>query len=407
MSNSPKIAIICEFNPFHKGHEYLLNSVKKIHPNATVICIMSGNYVQRGEPAIADKYLRAKIAVISGADLVLELPLPFSVMSAQDFAKGAIHIINHLGKIDYLCFGSESGDTKALVQFAKKTTEKRFVETLRQNMIKYPHRIYPKILDLTYRECFGKSSGYLEESSPNDILAIEYIKELLRSHSKILPWAIKREGSGHNNASPSEEYASAAALRILLSQNRVDDVSNYMNSSGFELLSEAVQKKDAPISRECYDRIMLSKLREMNLNGKDFGSYLYCAPLADKLIREVPRATNLSDLYERLKSKNFTLARIKRAVISCYLEIPRNAVEWCPEYSVVLAMTRKGSQYLSQIRKTKTIPLITKAGMLNRIRPSSPGIELNINADKRYTLLYPSLKEEAQVFKKSPYRREE
>lgn len=407
MNSSPIIAVICEFNPFHNGHDSLFREIKSEHPNSTILCLMSGNYVQRGEPAIADKYLRAKIAVLNGADLVLELPLPFSVQDARGFAKGAIKLLKNLGGVDYLYFGSESGSTEQLVATAKKLSTEEFQQELKLTISEHPQWVYPVIVSTTYERVYAEACPFFSRSNPNDVLALEYVKELLGTKSTISPRAVKRIGGEHNDQVPSKSYASATAIRSMLVGNEARPLPCYLPEKAFRELSSAIENGNAPIQYKQYQRIALSKIRELIIHGEDLKDYLYCKQLSEKLYKTISKAKNLEQLYDLLKSKNFTMARIKRALLCCYLEIPQFAADWNPEYSTVLATSVSGCQYLSKIRKTKRIPVITKPAQLKALSKNSSQIELNINADKRFAMFFSDAKDESFVFAQSPFHREE
>ena len=217
------VGIIAEFNPFHKGHEYLIRTLKKETGSDYAVIVMSGDYTQRGAPAIFDKYTRTKMALLSGADLVLELPLYYSTSSAEFFAGGAISLLNGLSCIDYLGFGSESGDTSSMRQIASVLADEpsEFADAIKENLKSGMNYAAARSAAL---------SSYLDTdasliANPNDILGTEYIKALLIQNSPIAPVTIKRIGASYNDDTLSEDsniFSSARAIRLALEDNDFD-----------------------------------------------------------------------------------------------------------------------------------------------------------------------------------------
>ena len=223
------IAIISEYNPFHNGHEYLINKAKEQFGNDTaVIAIMSGNYMQRGELAIADKTVRARAAVDCGVNLVLEIPFPFSVSSAEFYAKSGVHIANSIGIVDHLVFGSECGDIDLLCTVAQNMLSDKYSCAL-NTALKSPSEKgigYPTLCAKIYNEIFGDFKSTLTES--NNTLALEYIKALIKSNSTITPVTFRRIGAGyHDKIDSSHKYQSATALREIIS-DCIDSARKYM-----------------------------------------------------------------------------------------------------------------------------------------------------------------------------------
>ena len=234
--------IIAEYNPFHTGHEYQINYIKEKLRTDYVVIAMSGDFVQRGTPALFSKYVRAEMALRSGADLVLELPVSISSASAELFARGGVQLLDGLGVTDILCFGSECGDTDALMELAKILAEEpeAFQDALRRNLKN--GMTFPKARSMALSAVFPESEKYQQLlSSPNNILGIEYCKAILRENSSISPVSIKREGNDyHENTLSENHFPSASAIRNAILDFNVPpkgDWSNTKHSHCF--LSEA------------------------------------------------------------------------------------------------------------------------------------------------------------------------
>lgn len=321
-------AVICEFNPFHNGHKYLLDEVRK--GSDYVVCIMSGNFVQRGSFALCDKYLRAENAVKSGADLVIELPLPYAVGTAETFARGAVGMLNNLGIVDKLCFGSEKSldEIKAVMQMAENP---KFKERLEKNMKS----------GLSYPDAFFEAAGKNVLTGGNDILAFEYLRQLKLFCSKITPVAVKRKGNAHGSETPVGEFASASFIRDNIQDEKIQK----------EYMPSLINKED--ISQpEKLDLAILSKLRQMSEN--DFEKIADVTEgLEYRLKRAALQAKGLDDFFENVRTKRYTLSKIRRIVLCSYLGVTKNMQKYIPSYVSVLACNEKG---------TKLLPLIKEKG---------------------------------------------
>ncbi len=306
--------IICEFNPMHKGHIHLINSVKKSE-NDAVICAMSGNFVQRGEGAIKDKYTRAKKALENGADLVIEIPTLCSTQSAQGYAKAGVKILESSGVCDAIAFGAECDDIEALKNISKeiidrddeikaKLTTGVSYPTARQSVIQSP------ILD-----------------SPNNILAIEYL-----TYTKLDAVAIKRIGKGHDT--DDEEY-SASAIREKMN---LDDINSLKNC----------------------ESAVLYKLRTMSAD--DFKNIEDVAEgLENRIVDAIKISNSLDEIYDNIKTKRYTHSRIRRIILRAYLGITKDMPSE-PQYLHILGFNARGQELLAEMKKSATLPIITKYG---------------------------------------------
>lgn len=323
-------AIISEFNPFHNGHRYLIEQTR-LHGATHIAAVMSGNFVQRGDAAVYDKFTRTKTALENGADLVIELPERISLTAAEGFGKGAIEIIASLGCVDMLSFGSECGDLPALreasgaIEYALHTNE--FSDLIVRG------KSYPAALSEAIRQYYTDDVADTI-ACPNNTLAIEYLNALDNIGSSIEPFTVKRLGTAHDsNESPHSEYQSGSALRkkILMSE----DYSDY---------APTVDAPTADLSR--LERAILSTLRTMTAD--DFDCIFDCANgLGARLHKAARTACSLNELYFLAKTKRYTLARIRRAVLCGFLGIDKHFALEKPAYIRVLGMNSRGREILA------------------------------------------------------------
>lgn len=346
--------IVAEFNPFHSGHKYLIDTVKK-NGNA-VICVMSGNYVQRGDTAITDKFTRAKMAVMNGADLVLELPTPWAMSTAQNFALGAVGILSSLGITDKIVFGSECGDIAALKQTANILKSDDF-----NNKVNKKISSVPATFAAARNEVFESEYPSLAHiiSAPNDTLGTEYILSGERVGFKGEFECVRRIGAAHDSVD-TDITVSASLIREKIKNGKFESVAKFMPDSAAEIL------KKAPISDICrIENAILCKLR------MDFGGDMLPAlpdiseGIENRLKNAVLNATNLEELFELTKTKRYTLSRIRRLCLSAFLGIDNSFFGRIPPYIRVLAMGDGGEALLKQASKKSTLPIITKTSGLN------------------------------------------
>ena len=344
----PLCAITAEYNPFHTGHKYQLDLLKKEYDG--IIVIMSGNFTQRGDVAVINKWERAKSAILCGADLVLELPTVYAMNTAERFAYGAISIMNSLGCIDAVSFGSECGDigmlTKAAEITANETPEiKEKIKRLLSSGEAYAAartKAYSGIID----------SGIL--SKPNNILAVEYIRHLIKSNSKILPVTHKREGAGYNSDSLEAVYASASAVRNAGCD--YDKIKNFIPPEIFELYKNANK-----YSLSCLDTAAVYHIRK---NGPEsMKNILECTEGIENRICNASRtASTIAEIEDMSSSKRTTRAKIRRIILSSMLGITKEMCFAKPEYARVLGADKTGTEILAMMKKTSDIEIITKIG---------------------------------------------
>lgn len=303
--------IICEFNPFHAGHKYLIDSVKK--ENDGIVCVMSGNFVQRGEFAVYDKFSRAKTALENGADLVIELPCAYSLRSAEGFARAGVEILEATNTVERIAFGAECDNMDDLKRLSYKIAEKE--QEIKAEMKK----------GITYPTARKSVIGSSLLDTPNNILAVEYIKS-----TKLPCTAVKRIGKGHD--SDDEKY-SASEIRKKLSYNEICSLKN------------------------C-ETAVLAKLRYMTAN--DFLEIEDVTEGLENRIADMVRiSTSLDELYDNIKTKRYTHSRIRRIILKAYLGITKEYTEKVP-YIRILGFNSKGQEILSQMKKNANLPIISR-----------------------------------------------
>lgn len=337
--------VVCEYNPFHNGHKYMLDGMRK--GGAThIIGIMSGNFVQRGEAAVCDKYLRAEMAVRNGADLIIELPLPYAVGTAETFARGSVGILDKLNCVDSLYFGSESS-----IDELKNCLDVSETEGF-GNKIK-------SLLDegLSYPTAFSKAMNNPVADTPNNILALEYMKQLRTLESKITPHAILRMGAQHDSNEAVGGFLSASAIRAKIRLS--EDVNGFAPENVIESLKEAMKNGEIPSDMSRIEIAILSKLRSMTTEE--------LAGIADvnegleyRLEKAISHATSITELYELTKTRRYTNAKIRRIILCAFLGVTKEMQSRTPEYINVLACNEKGIEIIRRIKESSDITVITK-----------------------------------------------
>lgn len=383
MNGIKTAGIVAEFNPFHNGHELLIKKIRQMGFSHIAV-VMSGNYTQRGEPAVMLKSARARAAVLCGVDLVLELPVPFSVSSAEKFAFGAVSILNSLNIADALCFGSECGDIGQLEICAEKLYETdgspKLADELKNGVS------FPK----ARANALNEYSEIL--SNPNDTLAIEYLKALKKLGSPMMPTAIRRAGARHDgDPAPHENIMipSASALRQIVNSGTPWSVKKYMPKRSFLTLAEEMINLRAPFQYTFAEPLILSKLRVLNKEN------LKTIPdvtegLENRIFRAAHDACSLEELYSGIKTKRYTLARIRRIILRAFLGIDSSYTASPPPYLRVLAFNGRGQELLRLVKKASVLPIITRYADVSRLDDSAKRLyDLECRASDLYTLCLP------------------
>jgi len=330
------VGVICEYNPLHNGHLRQLSLIRQAAPKAGIVCLMSGNFVQRGEPAQFHKSLRAKAAILSGADLVLELPVQYVLSSAEGFAAGGVRILGAF--CDALSFGCESGEPVPLMETAKLLLDGRMDELIRQELalgVSYPTAREKALARL------GGQSDLLRR--PNDILAVEYCKAILRQNLPMDIFPIVRNGDYHASV-PDTDAPSASSLRAMV--NSGSDIRPYVPSEAFALFQGASVHTLAQ-----GEKAILARLRTMQ--DAEFEALPFGAEgLWRKLMHECRTQPDLASILAAVKSKRYTHSRLCRMVMCAFLGIDQNTLSSQPGYVRALALNDRGREILRSARES-------------------------------------------------------
>lgn len=381
---------ICELNPFHNGHYSLFENMRQ-EKSDFIVAVMSGNYVQRGQPAIFDKWTRAKTALESGADLVIELPLPWSIAGAEQFAFGGVFLLHALGCVDNLFFGSECGDIQAIQQIASALSSPAFSETLTKIQQNDAGSSFAVLRQKAIAALLGDEIASVL-SHPNNTLGIAYCQALEKLQSPIQPATIQRIGAGYHQEQihSNDIFPSATQLRAFLKENPTGDLSPFMPTACAAILHTAVIQGLGPVFPEKLELAVLAKLRTLSVKE------LALLPdisegLELRLHQAIRTAVSLEELYDTVKTKRYTHARIRRLVLSAFLDITKADFAAPPPYAHILGMTKHGAKLLSQINATASIPLLTKYsdGKLLKSEHAKRIWELENKSVDLYSLAYP------------------
>lgn len=354
--------IVAEYNPFHAGHLYQIRQIRaRFGTSCAVAVVMSGNYTQRGEVAIADKFLRAKIAVQCGADLVVELPFPYCCASAPLFADAGISIADRLGIAHVCVFGSESGNLSVLQTVSEQMGQPIYERALREIMRTMPQEGYPYQRQLAYEKAFGQG---LSQSffAPNNLLALEYLRAMRESGSSMSAHTICRIGAGYHDADPQKTYASAAAVRAAL-QESPPRISDSLPSVAKEALTQAIKQGQAPCLT---DRLSGAVLSSFRCNPPRDAHEVHDAQggLYNRLLMKSQQASDLSSLIRLTETKKFTRARIRRAILYSLFGVTSSDIKDMPRYTQLLAMNRTGQSLLRTAKQKSRIEVLTKPSRL-------------------------------------------
>lgn len=372
------VGLVTEYNPFHNGHLYHLNKAMELTGADISVAVMSGDFVQRGEPAVLDKYTRTSMALNSGVNLVVELPVNYAVSSAESFAVGALKVLDYV-KADSIAFGSESGDIERLSKLAHILCDNE--DTLYKEISKYTANgiSYAAARQKVVEKLTDKDTAAMLTSS-NNILAVEYLKAIIKNNYAIKTYTVQRQGDSYNDTDIRSEYASATALRENL---KADNISEYIPvKAGLILSSNTNYIYSDDITEALFTRLLdilfasnydknvfIENVMKYPDVSKEIAGRLYKSVM-DMITRTVPQRSKSKDnwafsfgsLCEHIKTKEVPLSRIKRALVRITLGLDKKHMEkYANEpYIRVLGFDKKGQEYLSYIRKTVEVPLITK-----------------------------------------------
>lgn len=387
------LGIVSEYNPFHNGHLTHLQKSKELTHTDFTIAVMSGNFVQRGDTSIVDKWTKAEMALKSGVDLVIELPTLYAISSAENFADGAIKILNSLGIVDYVSFGSEIGEITPLDDVASvlykepKEFSSLITRQLRSGLS------YPKARELAIQMYFGSSQKYTDVlENPNNILGIEYLKSLKRLKSPITPITLKRKYSDYNSNDIKSGIASATAIRTMLQKGK--NIHYVVPYETYELLEEKKKYGQIIPSLSIFSKEIIYTLRKMTL------SEIATLPdvsegLENKIKAAANTSNNLEELILKIKSKRYTQSRIQRILLYALLNISEKDITMSKKqmpYIRVLGFNKNGKKIISAIAnqnpKLQIIVSVKKFMENNTDKHLHTMISKDIFASNVYTLGY-------------------
>lgn len=388
--------IIAEYNPFHNGHAYHIEKTKEVTNCDAIVAIMSGNFVQRGAPALFDKWTRTEMALKNGIDLVIELPTYYATSSAEFFAQGSVGLLDSLGIVDSLSFGAKTTDLDALKRVANVLyLEPNDYKTMLQNELKkglsFPIARSNALKNFIKKEYDAK---YISEIllDANNVLGIEYLKALMYNNSPIVPNIIKRKGEDYNSTNIVDGVCSATAIRKLLEKQEIEVLQDVMPKESFDILNTELLSGKQPMNIEKYEKEIFYILRRSLAND-----LFELADVSEGLENVLKKASNetteIEKLIDMMKSKRYTRTRIQRILLHALLNITKDEVnnyKYNPQYIRVLGVTKTGEKLLTQIYNKSNLPIVTSVSKFLKSANETGRrmIEKDILATNIYTLGY-------------------
>ena len=393
---SKVVGIIAEYNPFHNGHSYHIQNTKAQTGADFVVAVMTGNFTRRGNTSVINKWEKAKMALNGDADLVIELPTIYSISSAENFANGAVKILNELGIVDTISFGMEADDVSTLNNIANVlVNEPPEYKTILEHELGKGNS-FPKAREnalMMYLNDIKRYANVVKGS--NNILAIEYLKALKKQKSSIVPFGVKREKVYYNSTKIIDEYASATGIRNLLLHNQLEEVRKVVPAKSYSILLNNLRQGTYVLDIIAYNDEIIYKLRSMTV--KQIANLPDVSEGLEYLIKEVSNKTNnLIELINGIKSKRYTQTRIQRILLYALLGITKKDMEMSKKitpYIRVLGCSEKGKILLSQINsKAKVIISLKKYEVSNKDKRFCIGKQKTLNRmleiDKMATDIY-------------------
>lgn len=393
--------IVAEYNPFHAGHAHHLAETRRaLGADTAIVCAMSGNFVQRGDLAVMEKYRRAEAAVRCGVDLVLETPLSACLWSASGFAFGAVSLLDALGCVTHLSFGAEQADLALLRRAANLSrAEGEHADALRQALAAG----LPYAAAVQRAVCAADPQAGALLTSPNNTLAVEYLCALDTLESTMQPLAVLRAGGAHDSDTPADGLPSASYLRKLIAQGDADACRSLMPEASFATLTQAIKQGAAPVTRNAADQAILAHLRRLTPDA--LARYCGGDGLEHRLRAAIRDNTSFSAVCAAAQTRRYPLARVRRALMRAWLDLP-TSVPPTADYIRVLAVGARGRDVLRRMKDTCTLPVIVKP-VTERTLPNAlqSALAHDALADDLYALAYPdpTLRVGGDHFRKSPF----
>ena len=399
------VAVTAEFNPFHNGHKYLAEYIRKTYgPDTAIVCLMSGSFVQRGDVAVADPYFRAKTALLSGYDLILELPFPYCCSGAESFTRASIRIMNALGCVDAVAFGCESGDL-SILQKAERIasdpeTEIKFnaIRKTSEGKKSGTSELFRTVLQETIPEVFDNGIG------PNDLLAIGYLRALKECASEIEPLAVPRIGGRYESTLPDHpEFIGATASRTLLKEQKINDFCRYIPAETHSLWKTALKDKSVPasfsprLSDAVLAFLIASDPRKLERrSGIDGG---FCS----RLITSAKDAVSFDELLSRTSCRSLSYSQIRRMILALWLGVTSSQPSLQPTYTRIFGFTDRGQELLRTVKRTSTLPVLTKtADWKDLPEESRCQAEFSLSADRFFGFALPHSRPASDAYRGVP-----
>ncbi len=377
-------AIISEFNPFHYGHKYLIDNIRS-KGTTHIVAVMSGNFVQRGEPAIFSKWVRARMALLNGVDLVIEIPTPWSISTAEKFSYAGVQIADSLGCIDYLDFASECGEIEELYKISSALLSQEISPLI----LKYLSvgLTYAKAREGAIRDLLGEELSQIIKS-PNNILGIEYLKSINKLNSNIIPRAIKRVGTAHDSNELIGSIDCASSIRKRIYDNDFEFL-DFIPDNIKDIIINEINLCKAPASIKIAERTFLYKLRLMNLyeisNLPDISE-----GMENRIFNAIKKSTSIDDIYFNIKTKRYTLSRIRRIILSAILGIDSSYTQNDVPYIKVLGFNKNGKEILKHAKKRSKLKILTKRSDIDGMDIKAKNLyELECRCTDIYNLMLP------------------
>ena len=378
------VGIVCEYNPFHLGHEFHIQKSRElVGEDSVLVCVMSGDFVQRGEAALYSKFARAEAACFSGADLVLELPVPWAIASAEGFARGAVALLGALGAT-HLSFGSEAGEVGPLSELAQALLKPDISGEIKALMAANAAQPYAAARQQVLEAKLGAFGGLV--SAPNNTLAVEYLKAIYSLKLDTQPMTVKRLGAGHDAVSDGPGLRSASQIRECIS--RGEDVGAFLPPSAAQIYARERTEGRELADRRLLEAAMLSRLR---MFSEDYFNSLPDAGhgLGSRIYRAVREETGLEAIYMAAKTKRYALSRIRRVCLCACLGITAGMSSGLPPYARVLAANSRGRELLRRQAKDCAVPIITKPAAVRELSKEAEAVfTLGADAHDLYVLGY-------------------
>ena len=378
--------IICEYNPFHRGHAHQLAQIRALlGEDAAIVCCMSGNFVQRGEAAVAPKHLRAEAALRGGADLVVELPLPYALCSAEGFARAGVGLLLATGVVTDIAFGAEDADLPRLTALAGAALEKQTIErTLEHLQSGIP---YARARERALHQQLREESELLRR--PNNILAVEYLKALLSLGGGVQAHALPREGAGHDGG-PQGGFASASWLRQALRAGDWEDARPYLTDEGFALLQSAREEGRLLLDAGRLENAMLSHL--LRLTPGDLAALPGASEgLEHRLYAAIRRGRSVEGIWQEAKTKRYAASRLRRMLLCAFLGVTAEDQAAPLPYLRVLGFSAAGRGLLRDMAEAAALPVVIRPGQVHGLDPQAQSLfDKEMLADDLYSLALPN-----------------